>query len=331
MKVGDKTMQFSHMVINMKYNKIIALIVSVTVVLGMTACGKKVDANNVKKNAIRIGVMGSIDIVPIVIADEKEYFSEQGIELDLKTFKAAKDRDAALQAGEVDGVICDTVAVSIYQNVGINMKITGMSTGVWTFVAGKDSGVNATSDLKGKKIGISEHTMIEYLADKIVIENGIKVSEIEKIIIPAMPTRLEALVNKQIDGAVLPAPFDDTAIADGGKGIEKIENKDIMISAICFLDSYIDSNDTTINGFYRAYDRAIDDLNYYDIQEYEDIIMKAVGYPESTKGNIILPEFQRNYLPDPAKVQEVFDWSFTNGIIDKPLLAEDVIDSAGIY
>lgn len=315
----------------MKYSKIIAAILATTVILGMTACGKKTSTNTSEKTPLRIGVMGSIDIVPIVIAQENGYFSEQGIALELKTFKAAKDRDAALQAGEVDGVICDTVAVSIYQNAGIDMKITGMSTGAWTFVTGKESGVNATSELKGKKIGISEHTMIEYLADKIVTENGIKVSEIEKVIIPAMPSRLEALVNKQIDGAILPAPFDDTAIADGGKAIEKIENKDIMISAIGFLDAFIEKNEMKIKDFYKAYDKAIDELNNNGIQKYEDIVIKTVGYPESTKGNIILPVFQRNYLPKPSKVQEVFDWSFSNGIIDKPLLADDIIVDVGIY
>ena len=30
-----------------------------------------------------------------------------------------------------------------------------------------------------------------------------------------MPARLEALRNNQIDAAILPAPFNDTAIADG--------------------------------------------------------------------------------------------------------------------
>ena len=37
--------------------------------------------------------------------------------------------------------------------------------------------------------------------------------DIEKVAIPAMPARLEALRNNQVDAAILPAPFNETAIA----------------------------------------------------------------------------------------------------------------------
>ena len=62
-----------------------------------------------------------------------------------------------------------------------------------------------------------------------------------------------------------------------------------------------------------------------DIKEYEDIVIKTVGYSEDTKGNIILPELNINYLPDAEKVQAVFNWSKNNGIISKDLKAEDII------
>ena len=73
--------------------------------------------------------MGSIDAVPLVIAEQNGYFEEEGVDLDLQIFKAANDRDAALQAGELDGVLCDETAISIYQNSGIDMKITGTTNG----------------------------------------------------------------------------------------------------------------------------------------------------------------------------------------------------------
>ena len=94
-----------------------------------------------------------------------------------------------------DGVIADEIAISIYQNSGIDMKITGATNGAWTLVVGKDSGIENLEDLKGKKMAISENTMIDYLSDYIAEENGVNSSEIEKIAIPAMPARLEALRN----------------------------------------------------------------------------------------------------------------------------------------
>ena len=314
----------------MKLKKIIALAMTAVMTASMVACGSKKEEVQTEKTKLTVGVMGSIDAVPLVIAKENGYFEEEGVDLDLQIFKAANDRDAALQAGELDGVLCDETAISIYQNSDIDMKITGTTNGSWTLVAGKDSGITSLSDLKGKKVGISKNTMIEYLADDIALSNGLEVSDIEKVAIPAMPARLEALKNNQIDAAILPAPFNDTAVADGGVEITKIYNKDIMISVTAFLQEVIDKDANVIKGFYNAYNKAIEFINSNDISEYEDIIISTVGYSEDMRGNIVLPEFKTNYLPAEENVQNVLDWSKEKGLLTKDITAKDVMSDVGI-
>ena len=309
----------------MKFKRLLTTFMALAMVGTMAGCAKTKTEEVKETKKLSFGAMSSIDIVPIVIAKEKGYFEEEGLELDFQLFTAAKDRDAALQAGELDGVIADEIAISIYQNSGIDMKITGATNGAWTLVVGKDSGIENLEDLKGKKMAISENTMIDYLSDYIAEENGINSSEIEKIAIPAMPARLEALRNKQVDAAILPAPFNDTAVADGGKGLATIDNADIMISAIGFLQDQIDNNEEAIKAFFTGYNKAVEYMKNTDLKEYEDIVIKTVGYSEDTKGNIILPELNVNYLPDAEKVQAVFNWSKDNGIISKDLKAEDII------
>lgn len=314
----------------MKLKKIIALAMATVMTASMVACGSEKQEIQSEKTTLRVGVMGSIDAVPLVIAQQNGYFEEEGIDLDLQIFKAAKDRDAALQAGQLDGVLCDEVAISIYQNSDIDMKITGTTNGSWTLVAGKDSGITNLNDLKGKKVGISENTMIEYLADDIALSNGLEVSDIEKVAIAAMPARLEALKNNQIDAAILPAPFNDTAVADGGIEVTKIYNKDIMISVTAFLQEAIDKDAHAIKGFYNAYNKAIEFINSNDISEYEDIIISIVGYSEDMRGNIVLPEFKTNYLPAEENVQNVLDWSKNKGLLTKGINAKDVMSEVGI-
>ena len=309
----------------MKIKKLLATFMALTMVGTMAGCAKTETEEVKETKKLSFGAMSSIDIVPIVIAKEKGYFEEEGLELDFQTFTAAKDRDAALQAGELDGVIADEIGISIYQNSGIDMKITGQTNGAWTLVVGKDSGIESLKDLKGKKMAISENTMIDYLSDYIAEENGLNSSDIEKVAIPAMPARLEALRNKQVDAAILPAPFNDIAIADGGKGLATIDNADIMISAIGFLQDQIDNNEDAIKAFFAGYNKAVEYMKNTDIKEYEDIVISTVGYSEDAKGNIVLPELNTNYLPDADKVQAVFDWSKNNGIISEDLKAEDVI------
>lgn len=311
----------------MKIKRLIAAIMTLSMFGVMAGCSaranKEAETSEMKK--LSFGAMSSIDIVPIVIAQEKGYFEEEGLDLDFQLFTAAKDRDAALQAGALDGLIADEIAISIYQNSGIDMKITGQTNGAWTLVVGKDSGIENLSGLKNKKMAISENTMIDYLSDYIATENGVSADEIEKVAIPAMPARLEALNNKQVDAAILPAPFDDTAVADGGKALAKIDNADITISAFGFTQEEIDTNSDAIKAFFAGYNKAVEYMQNTDIKEYEDILIETVGYSEDTRGNIVLPELKLNYLPKVENVQAVFDWSKKKGIIDKDLKAEDVI------
>lgn len=311
----------------MKIKRLIATIMTLSMFGVMAGCSaranKEAETSEMKK--LSFGAMSSIDIVPIVIAQEKGYFEEEGLDLDFQLFTAAKDRDAALQAGALDGLIADEIAISIYQNSGIDMKITGQTNGAWTLVVGKDSGIENLSGLKNKKMAISENTMIDYLSDYIATENGVSADEIEKVAIPAMPARLEALNNKQVDAAILPAPFDDTAVADGGKALAKIDNADITISAFGFTQEEIDTNSDAIKAFFAGYNKAVEYMQNTDIKEYEDVLIETVGYSEDTRGNIVLPELKLNYLPKVENVQAVFDWSKKKGIIDKDLKAEDVI------
>lgn len=305
----------------MKFKKVIALAMTAMIGLSTVACGEKEKPTQ----KLTMGVMGSIDAVPMVIADEKGYFAEEGLDIDLQIFKAAKDRDAALTSGALDGVLADEVAISIYQNSDIDMKITGTTNGWWILVAGKDSGIKSVSDLKGKKVGISKNTMIEYVVEDILVDNGMKAEDIEEVVIPPMPSRLEALRNGDIDAALLPAPFNDLAIADGGIEITKVVNEEAMISTTAFLQETIDNKKEEVKAFYRAYNKAIKYMNETDISEYEDVLIRVVGYSEDMRGNIVLPEFKVNYLPSEAKVQEVFDWSTANGLLTKDIKAKDVI------
>lgn len=317
---------------NMKIKNLLVTTLAVAAGLTLTACqsDKSEGASTSQEGeavTLHFGAMGSIDTIPFVIAQENGYFEEEGIKVNLELFNAAKDRDAALQAGQLDGVLADETAIAIYQNSDMDMQITGATNGYWTLVATEQSNIHSLEDLKGKKIGISENTMIEYLADDITTLNGIAAEDFEKVAIPAMPARLEALRNNQIDAAILPAPFNETAIADGAVEIETIHNTDIMISVTAFLNSVIEQYPQAIQGFYNAYNKAVDYINSTDISEYEDAVIKTVGYSEETRGNIILPKFKHNYLPDVEKVQKVFDWATAKGLLTKDITAKDVLNN----
>ena len=315
----------------MKIKNLFLATLTVMVGLTLTACSSEntqepSTTQTDETITLNFGAMGSIDAVPLVIAQENGYFKEEGLNVNLEMFTAAKDRDAALQAGQLDGVLADETAIAIYQNSDMDMQITGSTSGYWTLVATPGSNIKSAADLKGKKIAISENTMIEYLADDITAANSISQDDFEKVAIPAMPARLEALRNNQVDAAILPAPFNETAINDGCVAIETIDNTQIMISITAFLNSVIEESPEAIQSFYKAYNKAVDYINSTDISEYEDIVISTVGYSEDMRGNIVLPKYEYNYLPAEEKVQQVFDWATNKGLLTKDIKAADVLN-----
>ena len=150
----------------MKIKNLLVTTLAVAAGLTLTACqsDKSEGASTSQEGeavTLNFGAMGSIDTIPFVIAQENGYFEEEGIKVNLELFNAAKDRDAALQAGQLDGVLADETAIAIYQNSDMDMQITGATNGYWTLVATEQSNIHSLEDLKGKTLIVCKGTTAE--------------------------------------------------------------------------------------------------------------------------------------------------------------------------
>ncbi|WP_139906171.1 ABC transporter substrate-binding protein [Clostridium thermarum] len=314
----------------LRFKKVFAIIGASIFTLAITACSASTKTEGSSKQALNFGAMSSIDVVPMIIAEEKGYFKDEGLEFNLQTFKSAKDRDAAFQAGSLDGIIGDEVAICLYQNADFDAKITGITDGDFMLVAGADSGVKSVADLKGKSVAISEKTAIEYTLDKILENNSMKPEDVSKAAVPAMPTRLEMLRNNNVAAALLPEPFSSLAINDGGILLGNASTLAGYPSITAFTQKAIDGKGDEIKAFYRAYNKAVDYINSNPISEYEDTIIRTVGFPDDMKGKITLPEFRKNALPSEAEVKSAIDWVTSNGLITKTLTPADMLSDIGV-
>lgn len=316
--------------INLK--KILSIVTTCTLILTLSACSpvKETASTTTAKQKLNFGAISSVDAIPIVIANEKGFFKKQGIDVNFQSFKNSKDRDAAFQTGNLDGVICDEIAISLYQNADFDVKITGITDGDFMLIANAKSGIKSVNDIKGKSVAISEKTSIEYSLDKILEKNSLNPKDVKKSIVPAIPTRLEMLRNNNVDAALLPEPFASLAIKDGGVLLGSASNLNVYSSVTAFTQKAINSKSTEIKAFYKAYNEAVDYINNTPISEYEDIIIKTVGYPADMKGKLNLPKFRKNALPQEANVKSVVDWTTKNGLIKKTLDTNTLMNDIGI-
>lgn len=316
----------------LKFKKALSIIITLSLTFTLIGCsssnknaGSGAANNKNTKQTLNIGLMPSVDAIPFIIAKENGYFDKYGVDVKLQVFKSANDRDAALQAGNLDGVSTDEVAVCLYQNAGFDLKITGVTDGDFMLIASRKSGIKSMADIKGKTVAISQKTVIEYSLDKMLDNNSIKPEEVKKISIPAIPARLEMLKAGKVDLALLPEPFSSFALKDGGILLGKTSSQSLLPAVSAFTQKSIDNKSKEIKAFYKAYNDAAEYVNNTPISKYEATVIKSVGYSEDMKGNIILPKYRIDELPSENDLNSAIKWAENKGIVKKSLTTKALV------
>ena len=301
--------------------------VLVMIVLSAAGCGNTADktAGNKELQEINIGLMPDIDSVPVIMAQEKGYFAEEGLKVNIQQFKSAMDRDAALQSGNLDGAISDMLAVAFAKSGGFDVKVTAFTNGSYKLIAGKDAEVNSVQDLIGKDVAISKNTIIEYVTDQITAANNMPENSLNKVVIPQIPTRLEMLQNGKLAAATLPEPMGSIAIYNGCKYITGSDELGINPGVMMFTSKAVESKKAELQAFYRAYNKAVAYLNDTDKAQYMDIVIEKSGFPTAAKDALVLPKYRPAGLPKQQDVTDCLTWMNQKNLIKQNYTYDDIV------
>ncbi|MGE5544819.1 MAG: ABC transporter substrate-binding protein [Bacillota bacterium] len=309
--------------------KVIMFIFALVIGLGLAGCnGQEPPANENQgsQKTITIGVMPDVESIPLIIADRNGYFEDEGVKVKIEHFKSAKDRDSALQSGQLDGVITDVLAVVFSNEGGTDLKIISKNDGDIKLMAGKESGINALAELKGRSIGLSSNTIMEYTADKMLESAGLKSEDVKKVAIPPLPTRLEMLQGGKIDAAILPEPLAGLGVKNGARVLASTDQMANKAGAIAFTAESLQQNPEEIRAIFRAYNRAVEYLKTEPVSSYADYIIEAQGFPAGLKDSLELPIYEKAVPPDPHIVADVLEWMEAKGLIKGSYQYQDLVD-----
>ena len=287
---------------------LVMMMAAVLVLSALVAgCGSQ-QAEKKELQGIAIGLMPDIDSVPIIIAEEKGYFAEEGLKVDIQKFKSAMDRDAALQSGNLDGAISDMLAVAFAKAGGFDVKVTSYTDGTYKLIAGKGDGDVKPQDLAGKDVAVSKNTIIEYVTDRIMASQNMPEDSINKVVIPQIPTRLEMLQSGKLAAATLPEPMGSIAIANGCRFVTDSEEMGVNPGVMMFTAKAASDKKAELQAFYRAYNKAVNYLNEHPQDEYMDLVIEKSGFPDAAKAALKLPQYREAGLPAEKDVSECINW-----------------------
>jgi len=174
----------------------------------------------------KVGVLRLSSSAPVFIAQDKGYFREAGLEIELKFFDAAQPIAVATTSGDIDfGITAFTAGLYNLAGKGTLKVIGGMSRekagypliGYFASNNAYAAGLKSPKDLAGKRIAVTQvgssfHYSLGLLADKY----GLKLAEMKVLPLQSLSNAAAALKGETVDAALLPASTARKLMDDGG-------------------------------------------------------------------------------------------------------------------
>jgi NitT/TauT family transport system substrate-binding protein len=297
-----------------------------------------------------IGVLRLSSSAPVFIAEDKGYFRDAGLNIELKFFDAAQPIAVATTSGDVDfGVTAFTAGLYNLAGKGTLKVIGGMSRekagypliGYFASPKAYDAGLKSPKDLAGKRIAVTQvgssfHYSLGLLADKY----GFKLSDVKIVPLQSLSNASAALKGETVDAALLPVSTARKLMDDGGaKLLGWVGDETPWQLGAVFASPKTLANKALVTKVLAALDRA--DREYHDVilaavrdgkapiddktKPLLDIIAKYTNLPvEQVVGNCAYIDSDGKL--DVKNVDNQIKWLQGQGFVDKGFDADAIID-----
>ena len=298
---------------------------------------------------VKVGVLRLSSSAPVFIAEDKGYFRDEGLNVELKFFDAAQPIAVATTAGDVDvGVTAFTAGLYNLAGKGTLKVIGGMSRekagypliGYFASNNAYAAGLKTPKDLAGKRIAVTQvgssfHYSLGLLADKY----GFKLSDVKIVPLQSLSNAAAALKGETVDAALLPVSTARKLMDDGGaKLLGWVGDETPWQLGAVFASPKTLANKEVVTKLLAALERA--DREYHDvvlaamkdgvapineqIKPLLEIIAKYTNLPlQQVVGNCAYIDPDGKL--DVKNVDNQIKWLQAQGFVDKGFDAESIV------
>ncbi len=257
------------------------LVVILILAIAIFAIGplrKKQETVKLYQGKIVIGIETWPGYLALIVAQEKGYFKEAGLDVEIKRYLTLGDLSKDYMAGKMQGRANLTFdAVNEYLN-GLDHKVVlaiDYSNGSDAIVSRTD--IKTVKDFQGKKVGYEPNTLEEFFLMWALEQNGMKISDI--IPVHAGPAETPKLLNNgEIDVAVSHEPFISQLFSSGNFHMvySFAEAPALITDILTFRTDFINAHPQTIQTIINIYFKA---LNFWEEHpdEANAIVAKEFG------------------------------------------------------
>lgn len=233
--------------------------------------------------ALKVGVMPTLDCMPLFVAKERRLFDTLGVDVRLRMRKAQMDIDTALIGGSVEGAVSDSVRVARMLSRGMALTEVGTTNTSWQLVGNRSARLKEVKQLGDKMVAMTRYSATDFLTDYVL--KGVKTTAtVYRVQINDVPLRLQMLLNNEMDALWLPEPQATTAREHGHTVLWDTEKHNLWLGRVVFRDKALGDARVKkqIDVFKQAYNRACDSLNQRGVAAYADLLMKYCQTDQKT-------------------------------------------------
>jgi NitT/TauT family transport system substrate-binding protein len=278
---------------------------------------------------LRVGVLPDADSLPLLVASDEGLFLAEGLDARLVPFKTAVERDAALQAGAIDGAVSDLLAVALAAQGGFDIKATSLTDGRYGILVSPGSPVSSLKGLEGKSVGISSNTIIQYASETMLERAGVAKAGIKSLAVPKIQLRMELLLAGRLDAACLPEPLLSVARAKGAVLLASSDDAGLGAGVIAFSRSVLASRPGDLAAFYRAYWRAASEIDAKS-DSYRSFLVDKAGFPAEARDSFRFVVYKRPRLPSDADLAAVLAWMRAKGLLAADTDPRSLVDGGAV-
>lgn len=233
--------------------------------------------------ALKVGVMPTLDCLPLYVAKERRLFDTLGVDVRLRIRKAQMDIDTALIGGSVEGAVSDSVRVARMVSRGTALTEVGTTNTSWQLVGNRSARLKEVKQLGDKMVAMTRFSATDFLTDYAL--KGVQTTAtVYRVQINDVPLRLQMLLNNEMDALWLPEPQATTAREHGHTVLWDTQKHNLWLGRVVFRDKALGDERVKkqIDVFTKAYNMACDSLNQRGVAAYGDLVLKYCQTDQKT-------------------------------------------------
>lgn len=297
---------------------------------------------------LRVGWVFAMANAPAVIAEQKRFFADEGLNVEIKSFGDGPVLQQALAAGELDVAYVGAPPVYQWFSRGLDARILAkVNHGQAAIISQASAPIRTVADLRGKRLAsVAKGSGMDVLLRGFVLKDQARLDpEKDLDILPMPPANMNAALDRNVaDAAFLWEPFVSQALLRGNSRLVLDLNQALPQYpwyVVMAPSSTLKERGGDVVKLLRAHHKAIAFLKDRPAESNQIIAqafkLEAVQSPD---GKAIAPEIivqeARKRLgwsdqleaSDLRFIQRLMDYSLALGFIAKPLKVDQVVDQS---